>query len=74
MMQSRRRSVVEAIINVVIGYMVAVFANLTVLPAFGYNVTLFDGAAIGLAFTIISLIRSYVIRRVFNYYDWTVYQ
>ena len=68
-MQSRRRSVVEAIINVVIGYMVAVFANLTVLPAFGYNVTLFDGAAIGLDFTIISLIRSYVIRRVFNYYD-----
>jgi len=44
-------------------------ANLTVLPAFGYNVTLFDGAAIGLAFTFISLIRSYVIRRVFNYYD-----
>jgi len=43
--------------------------NLTVLPAFGYNVTLFDGAAIGLAFTFISLIRSYVIRRVFNYYD-----
>jgi len=30
---------------------------------------LFDGAAIGLAFTFISLIRSYVIRRVFNYYD-----
>ena len=67
--QSRRRSATEAIMNVIIGYMVAVFANLTVLPAFGYNVTLFDGAAIGLAFTIISLIRSYVIRRVFNYYD-----
>ena len=67
--QSRKRSAVEAIMNVIIGYMVAVFANLTVLPAFGYNVTLFDGAAIGLAFTIISLIRSYVIRRVFNYYD-----
>jgi len=67
--QSRRRSATEAIMNVIIGYMVAVFANLTVLPAFGYNVTLSDGAAIGLAFTIISLIRSYVIRRVFNYYD-----
>jgi hypothetical protein len=67
--QSRRRSAVEAIMNVIIVYMVAVFANLTVLPAFGYNVTLSDGAVIGLAFTIISLIRSYVIRRVFNYYD-----
>ena len=67
--QSRRRSAVEAIMNVIIGYMVAVFANLIVLPMFGYNVTLSDGTAIGLAFTIISLIRSYVIRRVFNYYD-----
>ena len=67
--QSRKSSMVESIMNVIIGYMVAVFANLTVLPAFGYNVTLFDGAAIGLAFTFISLIRSYVIRRVFNYYD-----
>jgi acetyltransferase-like isoleucine patch superfamily enzyme len=67
--QSRRRSATEAIMNVIIGYMVAVFANLIVLPLFGYNVTLSDGAAIGLAFTIISLIRSYVIRRVFNYYD-----
>ena len=67
--QSKRRSAIESIMNVIIGYMVAVFANLIVLPLFGYNVTLSDGAAIGLAFTIISLIRSYVIRRVFNYYD-----
>jgi hypothetical protein len=52
-----------------VGYIVAVVANLTVLPAFGYQVTIFDGAAIGVIFTLISLIRSYVLRRIFNYFD-----
>jgi len=60
-------SMLESSVNVLVGYLVAVIANLTVLPVFGYNVSLFDGALIGLAFTIISLIRTYTIRRIFNY-------
>ncbi len=68
-MQSKKRSLYEAITNVLVGYIVAVVANLTVLPAFGYQVTIFDGAAIGVIFTIISLIRSYALRRIFNYFD-----
>jgi len=36
---------------------------------FGYNVTVFDSFAIGFAFTAISLVRSYVLRRVFNRLD-----
>lgn len=68
-MQSRKRSFIEAVTNVLVGYLVAVISNLIVLPLFGYEVSLFDGFAIGVVFTVISLIRSYVIRRVFNYYD-----
>jgi len=68
-MQTKRRSFIEAVTNVLIGYLVAVISNLIVLPLFGYQVSLFDGFAIGVVFTVISLIRSYVIRRVFNYYD-----
>ena len=68
-MQTRTRSMVEAITNVVIGFLVAYGANLTVLPAFGYHVTLSEGAYIGIIFTIISLVRSYLVRRLFNYYD-----
>lgn len=65
-MQSRIMSATEAITNVAIGYLVSVAANIIVLPAFGYDVTIADSFAIGFAFTVISLARSYVLRRVFN--------
>ena len=68
-MQSKKRSFIEAVTNVLVGYLVAVISNLIVLPLFGYQVSLFDGFAIGVVFTAISLIRSYVIRRLFNKYD-----
>ena len=68
-MQSKRNSAFEAFTNVVTGYLVSVAANVLVLPMFGYNVTVFDSFAIGLAFTAISLVRSYVLRRVFNRLD-----
>jgi hypothetical protein len=65
-MQSRIMSATEAITNVAIGYLVSVIANIIVLPMFGYDVTIADSFAIGLAFTIISLARSYILRRIFN--------
>jgi hypothetical protein len=68
-MQSRVMSAVEAAINIAIGYAVSVTANLLVLPLFGYNVTFGDSLAIGLAFTVISLIRSYLVRRLFNRFE-----
>ena len=68
-MQSKKRSFIEAVTNVLVGYLVAVISNLIVLPLFGYQVSLFDGFAIGVVFTVISLIRSYIIRRLFNKHD-----
>ena len=59
-------SATEAATNVAIGYLVSVAANIIVLPVFGYDVTIADSFAIGLAFTAISLARSYILRRVFN--------
>lgn len=68
-MQSKRNSAFEATTNVAIGYLVSVLANVLILPLFGYNVTIGDSFAIGLAFTIVSLVRSYVLRRIFNRLD-----
>jgi len=68
-MQSKRNSAFEAVTNVAIGYLVSVLANVLILPLFGYNVTIGDSFAIGLAFTLVSLARSYVLRRVFNRLD-----
>ena len=65
-MQSKRRSALEAVTNVTVGFLVAVGANLLVLPAFGYEVTIIDSFAIGWVFTVISMLRSYFLRRLFN--------
>ena len=66
-MQSRLMSAIEASTNVLIGYLVSVAANIIILPLFGYDVTVADSFAIGLAFTAVSLVRSYVLRRAFNW-------
>lgn len=66
-MQSRMMSAVEASANVAIGYLVSVAANLLILPLFGYDVSVADSFAIGLAFTAVSLVRSYALRRAFNW-------
>jgi membrane protein CcdC involved in cytochrome C biogenesis len=68
-MQSKRRSALEAVTNVTVGFLVAVGANLLVLPAFGYEVTIIDSFAIGWVFTVISMLRSYFLRRLLNLWD-----
>ena len=65
-MQTKLESLIEAGLNILIGITVSFIANLIVLPAFGYPVTIVDGLGISLVFTVISLVRSYVIRRFFN--------
>lgn len=65
-MQSRLHSLIEAWVNVAIGFSINLIANLIVLPAFGYHVTIGDAFGIGLVFTVISIARSYLIRRWFN--------
>lgn len=65
-MQSRRMSLIEAATNVVVGYGVAVLAQIAVFPLFGIHASLPDNLLIGLVFTVVSLARSYALRRVFN--------
>lgn len=65
-MQTKKQSLIEALTNIFIGYLVAVLTNFLVLPLFGIIIPFFDNLLIGGIFTIISIIRSYVIRRMFN--------
>lgn len=65
-MQSRRMSMIESIANVIVGYGVALGTQLAVFPLFGMKPRLSDNMAIGAIFTVVSLIRSYVLRRAFN--------
>ena len=66
MNQTKIQSFIESLTNIFIGYTISVIANMLVLPLFGYDVSLSKSIGIGLVFTVISLIRSYVIRRWFN--------
>lgn len=65
-MQTKLGSFVESIGNIVLGFGINWIANMTVLPLFGYHVTGGQAFYIGLVFTSISLVRSYVLRRFFN--------
>jgi len=65
-MQSRRSSFIEACINVLIGFWINFFANLAILPLIGFNISVSQNLFIGVLYTIVSVARSYVIRRWFN--------
>lgn len=66
MSQSKRHSWVEAWANVAIGYTINIGANALIFPLFGINIALTTNLGLGLVYTTISVIRSYVLRRVFN--------
>lgn len=66
MKQSRWMSLVEAVTNVLVGYGVAVAAQWAVFPLFSLHATLQENLLIGLIFTAVSLVRSYVLRRAFE--------
>ena len=59
-------SLVEAVANVALGYVVALAAQLVVFPAVGLAVTLGQNLVIGAAFSVVSILRSYVLRRLFE--------
>ena len=66
MKQSRLMSAIEAVTNVLVGYGVAVATQIAIFPWFGLSATLSQNMAMGLIFTVVSLIRSYLLRRAFE--------
>lgn len=68
MSQSRRGSLREAWFNTVVGYFINFGANFVLLPLFYHVHPKVDLTAItfGLAYTIISVVRGYGVRRICN--------
>jgi hypothetical protein len=66
MKQSRLMSLVEAIANVVVGYGVAVVTQILIFPVFGLHTTLAQNLAMEGVFTMVSILRSYLLRRLFE--------
>lgn len=66
--QSPRSAIIEAWINIAIGFGINFVANLLVIPLAteGVGMTYANNWWMGWVFTAISMVRSYVIRRWFN--------
>lgn len=64
--QTRLGSLIEAVINVAIGFVVSMALNAIVLPAYGHAVTFSHNLQITAIFTVASIVRSYALRRWFN--------
>ena len=66
MKQSRLMSLAESVANVIVGYGVAVVTQILIFPVFGLQTTLGQNLAMGGVFTIVSLARSFLLRRFFE--------
>jgi hypothetical protein len=66
MQQTKLESLIESIFNILIGYWVAIFSQLIIFPLFDINIPFSTNLTIGAWFTLVSLLRSYLIRRWFN--------
>ena len=66
MKQSRLMSLVESVANVAVGYGIAVLTQILIFPIFGLHTTLAQNLQMGGIFTGVSILRSFLLRRVFE--------
>jgi len=65
-MQSKKNSFIESLLNTVVGFLISLLVQLIIYPILNIPVTIFQNIIITSVFTIVSIIRGYIIRRYFN--------
>jgi hypothetical protein len=68
MAQSRKMSLIEAIASNATAFLISIFANFAVLPIFGMHPSFSQSIGITIIFTMISIVRTYLMRRLFEVY------
>ena len=66
-MQTHRHSLIESIANTGSGFIISVAIGAVVFPMFGYPFRLGSVSGITVIYTVASIIRCYLVRRVGNY-------
>jgi len=66
-MQLKRHSLLEAVTNIFVGYTANLLANFIIFPIWGWTITLKQNIEIGVIYTVVSLARSYLLRRAFTH-------
>lgn len=64
--QKKLHSGIEAVINTVVGYVIAVTSQEVIFPMYGVHIPLWASMTMALWFTVVSVVRSYSLRRLFN--------
>lgn len=65
--QSRRLSAIESVTSLVVGFVVSVLLGFWVFPSVGHELTLNENLFVTVCYSIASLIRTYGLRRFFNW-------
>ena len=66
-MQSKRQSLIESLFGTGVGFIIALLTQVLVFPFYGLEVSLSTNLQLTFIFTFVSVVRSYAIRRFFNY-------
>ena len=66
MKQSKKQSLTETVISTLVGLIVSLLTQIVVFPLYGMDVNLNQNIQITIIFTVVSIIRGYLIRRYFN--------
>jgi len=67
--QPKKHSFLEACANVTVGYMIALTTQIILFWALDIPVSFSQNLLIGVVFTLISLVRTYYVRRLFNWWQ-----
>jgi hypothetical protein len=65
--QSKYHSIEETAVSYIFGFVLAILSQLIIFPFYGLKVSLSDNLQITGWFTIVSLVRTYIVRRIYNY-------
>lgn len=65
-MQTKKFSLIESVTNTIVGLLVSFIIQLIIYPAMGIPVRLSQNIIITLVFTLASILRGYLVRRIFN--------
>lgn len=65
-MQTKKNSLIEAVTNTAVGFGISLAATFAIFPVMGIESSPSKNLVITLFFTVISILRGYLLRRLFN--------
>lgn len=66
MSQTKKQSLIEAITNTAVGFLISLVSISIILPIMGFETSTGRNLTLTVYFTFISIARGYILRRIFN--------